>query len=334
MSEIEAILSKLDPKTRQRLKNGLEIETKRLKTASVGLNLALNGGLGFGRQTLFYGNKSAGKSSVLLQTIGLAQKEGLTAAWIDAERCWDKAWADRMGVNNDEIIISRATSINQATEDAKQFIEAGIDIIVVDSVSALLPSAFFDKNGELSEVNDSKQLGSQAKDIGVMSTQLCSINDNTALIFISQHTTKINQTYVEYVPHGGEKIRFNSSTIIRLTATEGATSGVITGKINRGDKIFEDVVGREVSWVVKKNKMAPQDRSGNWNFYFDGDNVGIDNTKEILDYAEKFGIIEKGGSWYKIYGESFQGDKKATAYLRDNPEIFEKVRDELYAVVN
>ena len=130
MTEISEILAKLDPKTRQRVQAAVEVETLKQKTPSIGLNLALKGGFGHGRQILVWGNKSAGKSSFCLQMIAEAQKEGKTCAWIDAEHSYSQEWAEKLGVNSDELIYSPAKTINDMVDVAQQLMEAGVDIII------------------------------------------------------------------------------------------------------------------------------------------------------------------------------------------------------------
>ena len=160
----EDILSKLDPKTRQRIQLAQDVNAVRQQTPSIGLNLALKGGLGYGRQILVWGNKSAGKSSFCLQMIAQAQKEGKVCAWIDSESSYSADWADRLGVDSSQLIYSSAKTINDMVDVAVQLIEAEVDIIVVDSISALLPAIYFEKDGsELKNLQDTKQIGAEAR---------------------------------------------------------------------------------------------------------------------------------------------------------------------------
>jgi len=147
MIDIDTILSKLDPKTRARVQSAQNIEVHKQITPSIGLNAALNGGLGYGRQVLVWGNKSAGKSSFCLQMIALAQQEGKTCAWIDAEASYDQSWAEKLGVDSSSLIYSPAKTVNDMVDVATKLMDAGVDIIVVDSISALLPAIYFEKDG-------------------------------------------------------------------------------------------------------------------------------------------------------------------------------------------
>ena len=126
----EEILANLDPKTRQRIQLATNVSAERQKTPSIGLNMALKGGLGYGRQVLVWGNKSAGKSSFCLQMIGQAQKDGKTCAWIDSEHSYDAAWAEQMGVDSSSLIYSSAKTINDMVDVATQLMDAEVDIIV------------------------------------------------------------------------------------------------------------------------------------------------------------------------------------------------------------
>jgi len=256
MSAVTEIMSKLDPKTRQRVQTALEVETPKQKTPSIGLNMALRGGLGHGRQVLVWGNKSAGKSSFCLQLIAEAQKEGKSCAWIDAENSYSQDWAEKLGVDSENLIYSPAKTINDMVDVATQLMEAEVDIIVVDSISALLPAIYFEKDSsELKKLEDTKQIGAEAK----------------------------------------------------------------------------DMTGRPVNWIIDYNKLGPPNLSGQYDFYFQGDHVGVDGVGEILDVAEQFGVVEKGGAWYTVLGERFQGRAKTVEWLRNNPEAVDKLREEVYA---
>ncbi len=144
--EIEDFLSQLDPELRKRVSNATEVEVKKQKTPSISLNNALKGGVGYGRQILIWGNKSAGKSSFCLQMIGEAQKEGKVCAWIDAEQSFDPEWATKLGVDTDKLIYSEARTINDMVDVATQLMKAKVDVLIVDSISALLPAIYFEKD--------------------------------------------------------------------------------------------------------------------------------------------------------------------------------------------
>jgi recombination protein RecA len=326
----EEILAKLDPKTRARLQLATTVSVEKQKTPSIGLTMGLKGGLGFGRQVLIWGNKSAGKSSFCLQMIGQAQKEGKTCAWIDAEASYDPAWAARLGVDSEKLIYSPAKSINDMVDVAQQLMEAGVDIIVVDSISALLPAIYFEKDSsDLKKLEDTKQIGAEAKDMTHAVKMLNYANKNTLLVLISQQRNQFGSMHASHIPTGGMAVKFFSSTVIKLWASEADANAIKSG-VQVGDKIIEQKVGRPVNWIIDYNKTGPMGLSGQYDFYFQGDKVGVDAVGEILDTAEMMGIVQKGGAWYTVNEERFQGRAKAVEYLRDNPKVADKIKEEIY----
>ena len=326
----EEILAKLDPKTRARLQLATTVNVEKQKTPSIGLTMALKGGLGFGRQVLIWGNKSAGKSSFCLQMIGEAQKAGKTCAWIDAEASYDPAWAARLGVDSESLIYSPAKSINDMVDVAQQLMEAGVYIIVVDSISALLPAIYFEKDSsDLKKLEDTKQIGAEAKDMTHAVKMLNYANKNTLLVLISQQRNQFGSMHASHIPTGGMAVKFFSSTVIKLWASEADANAIKSG-IQVGDKIIEQKVGRPVNWIIDYNKTGPMGLSGQYDFYFQGDKVGVDSVGEILDTAEMMGIVQKGGAWYTVNEERFQGRAKAVEYLRENPDVADKIRQEIY----
>jgi len=326
----EEILAKLDPKTRARVQLATKISVEKQKTPSIGLNLALKGGLGFGRQVMIWGNKSAGKSSFCLQMIADAQRNGKTCAWIDAEASYDVAWAKNLGVDSDALIYSQAKSINDMVDVATQLMDAGVDIIVVDSISALLPAIYFEKDStELKKLEDTKQIGAEAKDMTHAVKMLNYANKNTLLVLISQQRNQFGSMHASHIPTGGMAVKFFSSTIIKLWSSEAEANAIKSG-IQVGDKIIEQKVGRPVNWIVDYNKLGPPNLSGQYDFYYQGDNLGVDSIGEVADVSEMMGIIQKGGAWYTVGEERFQGRAKVIDYLRNNPDIVEELRGKIY----
>jgi recombination protein RecA len=329
--DIDNILSKLDPKTRQRVQSAQDVKVDRQATPSIGLNMALKGGLGYGRQALIWGNKSAGKSSFCLQMIALAQKEGKTCAWIDAEDSYDPAWAETLGVDSTALIHSPAKTINDMVDVATKLMDAGVDIIVVDSISALLPAIYFEKDGnELKDLQDTKQIGAEAKDMTHAVKMLNYANKNTLLVLISQQRNQFGSMHASHIPTGGMAVKFFSSTVIKLWSSEAEANAIKAG-VKVGDKIIEQRVGRPVNWIIDYNKLGPPNLTGQYDFYYQGETLGVDRVGETLDVAEMCGIIEKGGAWYTVNGERFQGRAKAVQYLRDNPDVVEKLIGEIDA---
>ena len=326
----EKILAALDPKTRQRVQMATGVDAERQKTPSISLNLALKGGLGYGRQVLVWGNKSAGKSSFCLQMIGMAQKEGKTCAWIDSEHSYSAEWAEKLGIDSSSLIYSQAKTINDMVDVAQQLMEAGVDIIVVDSISALLPAIYFEKDSdELKKLEDTKQIGAEAKDMTHAVKMLNYANKNTLLVLISQQRNQFGSMHASHIPTGGMAVKFFSSTVIKLWSSEAEANAIKSG-IQVGDKILEQKVGRPVNWIVDYNKLGPMGQSGQYDFYYQGEKVGVDEIGEVLDASEMMGKVQKGGAWYTVGEERLQGRNKAIEYLRSNPEIVESLKTSLY----
>ena len=326
----EEVLASLDPKTRQRIQLASGVSAERQKTPSIGLNIALKGGLGYGRQVLIWGNKSAGKSSFCLQMVAEAQKEGKTCAWIDSEHSYDARWAEQLGVDSSSLIYSQAKTINDMVDVSTQLMSAGVDIIVVDSISALLPAIYFEKDStELKKLEDTKQIGAEAKDMTHAVKMLNYANKNTLLILISQQRNQFGTMHASHIPTGGMAVKFFSSTVIKLWSSEAEANAIKSG-IKVGDKILEQKVGRPVNWIIDYNKLGPMGLSGQYDFYYQGDNLGVDEVGEVLDSAEMMGIVQKGGAWYTIEEERFQGRNKALEYLRSNQDIVKKLKEKIY----
>ena len=328
---LDDILAKLDPKTRARVQSAQNVKVERQPTPSIGLNMALRGGLGYGRQVMVWGNKSAGKSSFCLQMIAVAQKEGKTCAWIDAEDSYDQEWAELLGVDSGSLIHSKVKTINDMVDVSTKLMEAGVDIIVVDSISALLPAIYFEKDGnELKDLQDTKQIGAEAKDMTHAVKMLNYANKNTLLVLISQQRNQFGSMHASHIPTGGMAVKFFSSTVVKLWSSEAEANAIKAG-VKVGDKIIEQRVGRPVNWIIDYNKLGPPNLSGQYDFYYQGDSLGVDRVGETLDVAEMCGIVEKGGAWYTVNGERFQGRAKAVAYLKENPDVVDKLEEEINA---
>jgi recombination protein RecA len=325
MADIAQILSKLDKKTRDRVQAAIEIEVTKAETPSVSLNKALAGGIGYGRQTLIWGTKSAGKTALCLGIIAKAQEDGKTCAFVDAEGSFDPNWASRLGVNVDELIVSQVKTTADMVEVVTDLMSAGIDVVVVDSISGLLPSSFFEKKtGELSNLDDTKQIGGEARDLANAVKMLNYVNKKTALILISQLRNKITTYGAMHQHQGGHAVMFFSTTSIKLWAS-AREADQIEGEVSLGNKIYKTPIGRTVTWTVEFNKIGPPSQSGNYDFYYGGDSVGIDTVGEAVDEAERLGIIVKSGAWYKVFDETFQGKAKTVQWFKDNPEALDKL---------
>lgn len=332
--QIEEFLSQLDPNLRKRLSNATDVEVLKQKTPSISLNNALKGGFAYGRQVMIWGNKSAGKSSFCLQMIGEAQKEGKLCAWIDAEQSFDPEWAKKLGVDTDKLVYSAAKTINDMVDVATQLMKAKIDIIVVDSISALLPAIYFEKDSdELKALENTKQIGAEAKDMTNAVKMLNYANNQdgqTLLVLISQLRNNIGAMYASHMPTGGLAVKFFSSTVVKLWSSD-SDNNALKSKIAVGDKLIEGKIGRKVNWHIDFNKTGPGFLAGEYDFYFDGDTIGVDKVADLVDTAELLGIIEKGGAWYTVLGERLQGRAKVIEYLKENPEKLKELESTVNA---
>jgi recombination protein RecA len=262
--------------------------------------------------------------------IAEAQKEGKTCAWIDSESSYSADWAEKLGVNSKELIYSPAKTINDMVDVGTQLMNAGVDIIVVDSISALLPAIYFEKDGEeLKHLQDTKQIGAEAKDMTHAVKMLNYANKDTLLVLISQQRNQFGSMHASHIPTGGMAVKFFSSTIIKLWASEAEANAIKSG-IQVGDRILDQKVGRPVNWIIDYNKLGPPNLSGQYDFYYQGSHVGVDTVAEVLDTAEMMGIVQRGGSWYTIGSERFQGRAKAVDYLRETPSAVEMLEDAIY----
>ncbi len=332
---VEEVLANLNPKLRKSVDLATGIKIDKQKTPSYGLNRALGGGLPYGRQILMWGSKSSAKSSLCLQIIGMAQKEGKVCAWIDAEMSYSEEWAQRLGVDSNQLIHSTARTINDMVDVGTDLMTAGADIIVVDSISALLPAIYFEKDStELKQLENTKQIGAEARDMTNAVKMLNYANNRvkpTLLILISQARNNIGAMYVSQQPTGGMATKFYSSTIIKLFSSE-SDNQAIKGKIHIGDKIIEEKIGRKVRWDLQFSKTSPAFQTGEYDFYFRGADVGIDSVADLVDTAEMLGFIERAGAWYTVEGERYQGREKMILGVKENLDVqdalIEKVSNE------
>ena len=331
---IEQVLSQLNPKLRKSILVGDEIpKTEYAATPSYGLNRALNGGLPYGRQVLIWGSKSSAKSSLCLQMIGMAQKEGKVCAWIDAEMSYDKVWAEKLGVDTSKLIVSQARTINEMVDVGVNLMEAGVDIIVVDSVTSLLPAIYFEKDSiELKQLENTKQIGAESRDFSNAWKMINYANNKvkpTLFVLISQSRNNINAMYTSQQPTGGQATKFYSSTIIKLFSSE-SDNQAIKGKIHVGDKIIEEKIGRKIRWDLQFSKTTPSFQSGEYDFYFRGDNVGIDFIGDLVDTAELAGHINRTGAWYQLDdGTKVQGRDGLIARVKEDLELQEILKNKL-----
>jgi len=333
LTTVEEALALLDPKIRNRLATGAGIKTEVQPTPSTGLNRALNGGLPYGRQVLIWGSKSSAKSSFCLQTIGMAQKDGKLCAWVDAEMAYDESWAQRMGVDTSQLIYSQARTINEFVDVANALMDAGVDLIVIDSITSLLPAIYFEKDSdELKSLENTKQIGAESRDFSNAWKMINYANNKTKptlVIAISQARNNINAMYTQQQPTGGQATKFYSSTVIKLFSSESENQA-IKGKIQIGDKLIEEKIGRKVRWELQFSKTSPAFQGGEYDFYFRGDSLGLDVIADLVDTAELAGLVDRTGAWYKLdNGEKIQGRDAFIKYVRENADYQEQLRSQL-----
>ena len=337
MMTVEEVLAQLNPKLRKNIMTGDTIPaTEYAATPSFGLNRALNGGLPYGRQILIWGSKSSAKSSLCLQMIGLAQKEGKVCAWIDAEMSYDKKWAENLGVDTSKLIVSKARTINEMVDVGVQLIEAGVDMIVVDSITSLLPAIYFEKDSdELKQLENTKQIGAESRDFSNAWKMLNYANNKikpTMLVLISQSRNNISAMYTSQQPTGGQATKFYSSTVIKLFSSE-SDNQAIKGKIHVKDKLIEEKIGRKVKWELQFSKTSPGFQSGEYDFYFRGDQIGIDSLGDLVDTAEMMGIVERTGAWYVLPdGTKVQGREGFVNRVREDLDLQESIKQKVLDV--
>jgi recombination protein RecA len=333
MTTIEEAFALLDPKIRKRIASGVGVKTELQPTPSVGLNRALGGGFPYGRQVLLWGSKSSAKSSLCLQTIAMAQKEGKLCAWVDAEMSYDEDWAKKLGVDTSKLIYSEARSVNDMVDVGVALLHAGVDIIVIDSISSLLPAVYFEKDSdELKALDQTKQIGAESKDLKHAWLMLNYANNRekpALIIAISQARNNITAMYTQSVPTGGLTTQFMSSTIVKLFSSS-SDSKAIKGKIKVGDKLIEQKLGRRVLWEVQNSKTSAPGDTGEYDFYFRGDTIGIDGIGDLVDTAEMLGVVERSGAWYILPdGSKVQGRDGFVNKVKEDKDLEASIRSKL-----
>lgn len=330
MTTMEEALAALDPRIRKRLSDGTGFKTEFQATPSFGLNRALNGGLPYGRQVLIWGSKSSAKSSLCLQMIAQAQEEGKLCAWIDAEMSYSEEWAANLGVDTKNLIVSQARTINEMVDVGTNLMNAGVDLIVVDSITSLLPAIYFEKDSdELKQLENTKQIGAESRDFSNAWKMLNYANNKvkpTMLVLISQSRNNISAMYTSQQPSGGQATKFYSSTVIKLFSSE-SDNQAIKGKIAVGDKLIEEKVGRKVRWEVQFSKTSPAFQSGEYDFYFRGPMTGVDSIGDLCDTAEMMGLVNRTGAWYQLEdGTKVQGRDAFVNRVREDLDLQDSLK--------
>lgn len=282
-----------------------------IPTGSLTLDIALGiGGYPKGRIIEIYGPESSGKTTLTLHAIAEVQKQGGTAAFIDAEHAIDPVYAKNLGVNIDELILSQPDSGEQGLEIAETLVRSGaIDLVVVDSVAALVPQVELD--GEMSD----QQMGLQARLMSKALRKLSGVMNKTdcTIIFINQLREKIGVMFGNpETTTGGRALKFYSSVRIEIRKSEAIKNG-------------SEIVGNKVNIKVVKNKVAPPFKATQVDIIY---GKGISRDGEVLDLAVEKDIIDKSGAWYAYKGEKIgQGRENAKRYLTEHSDIMEEVTE-------
>lgn len=329
--KIAEVLASIEKKSHDHLSLASDVSIERLETPSIGLTSALNGGWGTGRQVLIWGPKSSGKSTFCMAQIAIAQGLGKTCAYFDVEKTFDPLWAEAQGVDTEALIYSSTGTITALVNDAAALMKVGVDLIIVDSITALMPASYVDEDGELKDYERTGAIGGLSRGLSSALSQLNYANNNTLLILVSQtRMAQKGSMYWGMAPTGGESVKFYSSQVVKLYSSEGSAN-IIEGEVILGDKIIKRPIGRKVTYTVEWNKLGPQGVSGEYNLYFSGDHVGIDNYAEILSKGVEGGVVRRAGAWYYLGDEKIgQGELKAASELRKNPEMFDKIKRGIY----
>ncbi len=287
-----------------------------VSTGCLSLDLALGGaGIPRGRVVEVFGPESSGKTTLTLHVIAEAHRAGGSAAFIDVEHAFDPSWAKRLGVNLEELMVNQPSCGEEALEICELLVRSNaLDVIVVDSVAALVPRA------ELEGQMGDQHVGIQARLMSQAMRKLTGISSKsrTSVLFINQIREKIGVMYgsPETTP-GGRALKFYSSLRIDVRRI---------GMLKEGDQ----VIGTRVRAKVVKNKVAPPFREAEFDILFES---GISREGDVLDLAAECGVVNKSGTWFN-FGETRlgQGRDNARQFLRDNPELFAQIRNKVLAI--
>ncbi|MCI5635126.1 MAG: recombinase RecA [Alphaproteobacteria bacterium] len=298
-----------------RLGQNTNIDIEAIPTGSLGIDIALGiGGLPKGRIIEIYGPESSGKTTLALSVIAQAQKRNGTCAFIDAEHALDPSYAKKIGVDIENLLVSQPDSGEQALEIADTLVRSGaIDVMVVDSVAALVPKA--ELEGEMGDAH----MGLQAR---LMSQALRKLTatvarSNTLIIFINQIRMKLGVMFGNpETTTGGNALKFYASVRMDIRRV-----GAIKDK--------DEVIGSQTRVKIVKNKVAPPFKTVDFDIMY---GEGISKTGELIDLGVKSGIIEKAGAWFSYNGDKIgQGRENAKRYLMDNPAVADEIENKIRA---
>ena len=310
MSQIERQFGK---GTVMRMGDQERVALPSISTGSLGLDIALGiGGLPKGRIVEIYGPESSGKTTMTLQVIAEAQKKGGTAAFIDAEHALDPQYAERLGVQVDDMLVSQPDTGEQALEVAEMLVRSGaVDVLVIDSVAALTPKAEIE--GEMGQ----SHVGLQARLLSQAMRKLTGAikQTNCLVIFINQIRMKIGVMFGSpETTTGGNALKFYAS--VRLDIRR-------TGAVKDGD----EVVGNETRVKVVKNKVSPPFKQAEFQIMY---GEGIYHMGEVIDWGVKLNLVDKSGAWYAYKGDKIgQGKANAARFLEEHPDIANEIESQI-----
>ena len=300
----------------RRLGDTTTVDVELLPSGALSLDLALGGGYPKGRIIEIYGPESSGKTTLTLHAIAEIQKQGGTAAFIDAEHALDPAYARKLGVDTDNLLVSQPDNGEQALEIAETLVRSNaVDLIVVDSVAALVPQAEID-----GDMGDS-HMGLQARLMSQALRKLTGIinKSKATVIFINQIRMKIGVMFGNpETTTGGNALKFYASVRMDIRRT---------GQIKEG----EDIIGNRTKVKIVKNKIAPPFRIAEFDIMY---NEGISKTGDVLDLAVQHGVVGKSGAWFDYNDAKIgQGREATKKYLKENPEVLAEIDEKVRAKV-
>ena len=287
-----------------------------ISTGAISLDVATGiGGIPRGRIVEVYGPESSGKTTLTLHVIAEAQKNGGRAAFIDAEHALDPEYARKLGVDVENLIVSQPSTGEDALSICDYLVRSGaIDVVVIDSVAALVPRTEIEGEMGSAHVGLQARLMSQALRKLTGATQ----KSNTALIFINQLREKVGNIYNPETTTGGRALKFYSSMRLDVRRSESIKTG-------------DGIIGNKTKVKLAKNKMAPPFKQVEFDIIF---GEGISKEGDVLDEAVTAGLVNKSGAWYSMNSEKIgQGRDAAKKYLKDNPKIYEELRSEILDIV-
>lgn len=293
-----------------------KVDVELLPSGALSLDLALGGGYPKGRIIEIYGPESSGKTTLTLHAIAEIQKQGGTAAFVDAEHALDPAYAKKVGVDTDNLLVSQPDNGEQALEIVETLVRSNaVDLVVVDSVAALVPQAEIDGDMGDSHMGLQARLMSQAlrKLTGIIS------KSKTTVIFINQIRMKIGVMFGNpETTTGGNALKFYASVRMDIRRT---------GQI----KVGEDIIGNRTKVKIVKNKIAPPFRIAEFDIMY---NEGISKTGDVLDLAVQHGVVGKSGAWFDYADAKIgQGREATKVYLKENPKVLDEIDKKVRAKV-